>query len=63
MLDHSQKHPINGTATTSESPNKRPKVEAGHNHVSETNGVEGNDNNGLVSPKLDEGSEEGEVEA
>ena len=63
VLDHSQKHPVNGTAVTSESPNKRPKIDAGENHISETNGVEQNDNNGLVSPKLDEGSEEGEVEA
>ncbi|KAL8826635.1 MAG: hypothetical protein Q9191_003683 [Dirinaria sp. TL-2023a] len=63
VLDHSQKHPINGADATSVSPNKRPKIDTGDNQVNETNGVHGNEDNGLVSPKLDEGSEEGEVES
>ena len=61
VSEQSRERPVNGT--TSESPNKRPKVDGKGIHVNDTNGVEPEGSNGLVSPKLDEGSEEGEVEA
>ena len=61
-LTRSSRSP-NDTAMAPESPSKRQTINGEADHVNGTNGVDVAEPSGLVSPKLDEGSEEGELGA
>lgn len=61
-LPRSQRSP-DDTAMTSESPSKNRKSNGDAVLVNGTNGVHAEESPGLISPRLDEGSEEGELEA
>lgn len=56
-------HSVNGVANDAESSSKRRKTNGEDLHPNGTNGLKNGEPDGLVSPKLEEGSEEGELEA